>query len=482
MEQLLIASEEMSYQGEAIHQLRVDLTALPLTRMTGGLDITGGSKLFKVTHIESSSAAVIAQERLFSPSERDLAAVHLAGGLLNDAHLEGAILDRAHLESTVMESAHLEEAQLIEAHLEWAVLAEANLEGACLSGAHMEGAALSRASLRKADFGPVRYILPPSKPGWSVKIGDVQELGWAEVGNVQEPDRAEVDDVQEEEHEYEEYRVSGAFLEGVNFNAAHLEEANLYNAFLAGADFTEAHLESTDLTKAHLEDQEDAEERVRVSYYFRYGSGGHSVIRLSDISRPTNLHRVFFSMTTLLYGAIFGHGDKSAKLSDIHWGDVNISVINWGAIRILGDEYEARKLEDVDGQHKVALDRVAEFEAAVRANRQLSVTLRAQGMNEVAARFTYRAQLCQRKLLRLQGRRNYLSYLSSLLLDLVSGYGYKPWRSFVTYLLVILGFATAYYLIGQTIGPSLSPIGAWVFSMTYDLISWSRIFPWSYWT
>jgi len=137
-----------------------------------------------------------------------------------------------------------------------------------------------------------------------------------------------------------------------------------------------------------------------------------------------------------------------------------------GAVRILGEEYEARKLEYVGGQRKDALVRVAEFEAAVRANRQLSVILRAQGMNEVAARFTYRAQLCQRMLLRLQGWRKYPSYLSSLLLDLVSGYGYKPWRSFVAYLLVTLGFATTYYLIGQTVGPSLSPISAWVFSMT----------------
>jgi hypothetical protein len=56
--------------------------------------------------------------------------------------------------------------------------------------------------------------------------------------------------------------------------------------------------------------------------------------------------------------------------------------------------------------------------------------------------------------------------LFSLFLDLLAGYGYKPWRSFLAYLLVITAFATVYFMIEHTIGPVLSPLGAFVFSMT----------------
>jgi hypothetical protein len=54
----------------------------------------------------------------------------------------------------------------------------------------------------------------------------------------------------------------------------------------------------------------------------------------------------------------------------------------------------------------------------------------------------------------------------SWLLDAVSGYGYRPMRSVVTYLLVVLGCAVAYYLLGTNVHPALSPVDAVVFSVT----------------
>jgi hypothetical protein len=125
---------------------------------------------------------------------------------------------------------------------------------------------------------------------------------------------------------------------------------------------------------------------------------------------------------------------------------VNVAVVNWSAISRLGDEVKF------------------DYERATRAYRQLSVALRDQGLNEDAARFAYRAQLIQRKLFRLEGKRG--QYLFSLFLDLLSGYGYKPLRCFIAYLIVILTFATAYFIIGHKVGPVLSPLGSVVFSMT----------------
>ena len=101
---------------------------------------------------------------------------------------------------------------------------------------------------------------------------------------------------------------------------------------------------------------------------------------------------------------------------------------------------------------------------AARGYRQLSVVLRNQGLSEDAACFAYRAQLMQRKLFWHQ--RKIWQYLGSLFLDLLSGYGYKPMRSFMAYLIVILSFATVYFIIGSKVGPALSPLGSVVFSMT----------------
>jgi hypothetical protein len=63
-------------------------------------------------------------------------------------------------------------------------------------------------------------------------------------------------------------------------------------------------------------------------------------------------------------------------------------------------------------------------------------------------------------------QREFWPYFASLILDLLSGYGYKARRSLLAYLLVITTFATAYFIIGHTVGPPLSPLGSFVFSMT----------------
>src|SRR6202035_1794013 len=75
---------------------------------------------------------------------------------------------------------------------------------------------------------------------------------------------------------------------------------------------------------------------------------------------------------------------------------------------------------------------------------QLAVALRAQGLDEEAARFAYQAQLLQRNVLWRQGKVG--SYLFSVCLDLLAGYGYKPGRSLIAYLVVIFGFLGLYLL------------------------------------
>src|SRR5260370_25938918 len=104
---------------------------------------------------------------------------------------------------------------------------------------------------------------------------------------------------------------------------------------------------------------------------------------------------------------------------------------------MLDEEYQAHKSVNWNGEVKDKDRRLGDYTQAVRANRQLAVVLQAQGLNEDAARFAYRAQKLQRVVLRRQ--RKFGQYFFSWLLDLLAGYGYKPARSIIAYLVIIFG-------------------------------------------
>jgi hypothetical protein len=150
------------------------------------------------------------------------------------------------------------------------------------------------------------------------------------------------------------------------------------------------------------------------------------------------------------------HGTR--QVADVWWGSVNLAMMPWSSISMLGDEEVARRIR-AGHRRPDTLDGVSDdspldqTEEAVRANRQVSLELRAHGLNEHADRFAYRAQMLQRRVYRLQGKA--LCYFGSLFLDLISGYGYRPLRSFFTYALVILVFAAAYFILG---GPNSQPL------------------------
>jgi hypothetical protein len=153
-----------------------------------------------------------------------------------------------------------------------------------------------------------------------------------------------------------------------------------------------------------------------------------------------------------VYGAV--------SLADVHWDDVNVAVIDWSAVSQLEDERTAKQQKSDDGEPKDSTDQLAGYRRAVRAYRQLAVVLRNQGLNEDAARFAYHAQSMQRKVFWQQHK--FGQYLFSLFIDLLAGYGYKPWRSFAAYIVVIGIFAAIYFHLG----PHLAWNEAIVISMT----------------
>jgi Pentapeptide repeats (8 copies) len=185
-----------------------------------------------------------------------------------------------------------------------------------------------------------------------------------------------------------------AHLEKTHCNFAHLERAHLRGAYLAGASLCEAYLDEARLQNAILSDER----------------------RIGPL------------------------------LADTKWGNANLSVVRWSQMEMLGDEYDARQ-KKYDGRVKDKSRRLAEYETSVRANRQFVIALQTQGLNEDAARFAYRAQKLQRVVLRRQ--RKFGSYLFSGFLDLLAGYGYRPGRSVFWYIVIIFGFAMAYYVFGH---------------------------------
>ena len=261
------------------------------------------------------------------------------------------------------------------------------------------------------------------------------------------PDHIRVGAANMEGANLRETHLEGATLGHVNLRRgvlyfARLDEANLSDAYLQEAVLYSASLENTNLNGVHLEGV----------YMFR--------ARLSG----ANLQEAFFDSATDLEGTILGERKRRfISLAGARWNGVDLSVINWPQVGLLGDDERARQPENLDGTVKDAETRLQEYRTAVRANRQLAVTLREQGMNEEAAPFAYRAQRLQRSVYWQQKQIGH--YLFSLFLDILAGYGYKPTRCFTAYACAILTFATIYFLLAPGSHIHFSPLEAIIFSM-----------------
>src|SRR5713101_3847351 len=317
--------------------------------------------------------------------QRRLAAVLMRGANLLKAQLEGADLSEAQLEGADLSGAQLKGADLSRAQLKGADLSEAQLEGASLSEAQLRGANLWKAQLEGANLSKAQLK--------GVNLSEAQLKG---------------------------VNLIGAQLEGADLTHAQLERAYLSYAQLEGADLSGAQLEGASLIGAQLEGAHLSEAQL----------GG------ADLS-GAQLKRA------ILRNVILGDQQRiGPRLADLQWGETNLAVVDWSQVAALGDEHQARQKKTPGGKKKGQAERVSEYQAAVRANRQLAVALQAQGLHEEAARFAYRAQRLQRIVLRRQ--RKVVAYLFSGVLDLLAGYGYRPGRSVIAYLVIIVGFMGLY--------------------------------------
>ncbi len=239
--------------------------------------------------------------------------------------------------------------------------------------------------------------------------------------------------------------LSEADLRGADLVSADLNRANLTHADFEGADLRKANLSNANLSNSDLIDADLGDADLSEADLIGADLSGASLSG-ADLSGANlwgatlinaYLRSVFFDRRTTLGSVAFSDGEsKSASVADVSWGGVNLAVVDWESVKLLGDEYKARDSKDL-----------SDYQSAVRANRQLAVVLREQGLNEQADHFAYRAQLLQRVVWRKQRRP--LKYLFSLILDLLAGYGYRPGRTVLWYLFVIVSFAVAYFAVGH---------------------------------
>ena len=202
--------------------------------------------------------------------------------------------------------------------------------------------------------------------------------------------------------------LRGAYLEGADLRGVHLEGANLSETHIEGGILGGAHLEGANLTGSNLE--------------------------------GANLRAAWFDKTSRLTNAVL----TGISLDQVTFDNTNLTLVDWSLVDTLGDERTARTPTYANGESKDRSTRLREYKSAVRANRVLAVALRNQGLSEDADRFAYRAQLLQQEVLRRQSK--FGGYLFSRLLDGLAGYGYKPVRGLIAYIVVLVGFAVAYGL------------------------------------
>jgi hypothetical protein len=233
-------------------------------------------------------------------------------------------------------------------------------------------------------------------------------------------------------------------LEGADLANARLQKAVLVLAKLQGADLSGAQLEKADLGSAKLQGANLIKAEIQGA-------------KLDDVALADE------------------HG-VGPRLVDVQWGNTNLAVVDWSQITMLGDKYEALKKLDDDGEKKDKRNHLKEYKVAIRADRQLAVVLRAQGLNEEADRFAYRAQVLQKSALWYQMTERGVPFSQriqalgglffSWFLFLLAGYGYKPIRSVIAYLVIIFGFMGLYLLNAHFIAPHLTWDEALVLSVS----------------
>ncbi|GCE07065.1 pentapeptide repeat-containing protein [Dictyobacter aurantiacus] len=425
VEWLLAQQEQRNQSGgpygidlRAADLRRADLHALPLTGMRGALRWDEWTQA--------------------TAQQRDWARANLEGADLSQAQLEGAVLNRVNIQHARLRGACLDEADLSEAHAQGAYFDKASLRQADLRKIQAIGSSWQDAQAERADFSEASLqgaeMTRANLRNSNLRKASLQqvELSHATLTGAYLHD-AEMQEVTLQRARLDEADLSLIYAMGANLRQASLKGAYMRGAHLEGSDLTRASLKGADLSRAHL---------------------AGATMNAATLDRQTQLTDI----------ELTGSGYQRASLVDISWGDVVLSRIDWSTMTRDKNAHGTRGSMREASEATSLRQHSANSQEALRSYRQLTLVLKQQGLDEDSARFAYAAHQLQREL--YWRHHTYGAWFCSLLLDLLAGYGYRPWRLLAAYALIILSSTLAYFVIGSFSAPHLTLLDAALISVT----------------
>ena len=245
------------------------------------------------------------------------------------------------------------------------------------------------------------------------------------VKNLLEKHKQDMDLTSEKDYIESGWDWSGAYLSNWNLSGLKLSTAdkiaNFERAILSSADLKETDLTGANLQKAIIA-YADIRDAVLIRANLRECLIEHANLQRADLSRA-NLTKANLNNSNLIQTRFDG-----ALLLDT-------SIYN---AKIDGSTIKYAYLDPV-----LLQERTKEYEEANEIYRMLKFYFLSVGDYSSAGRYLYREKLMQKYLYRQ--RKKYLRYCISHLLDLLSGYGERPFRFLISFPIIIIIFAIIYY-------------------------------------
>lgn len=272
---------------------------------------------------------------------------------------------------------------------------------------------------------------------------------------------------------------TGTLLGDINLSGSDLRGARLTGTYLAGATLfgvrlADADLRRVNMSRAYLPDVDltgtDCERANFQGAALVAARLGGAYLEQADLS-GTDLWGAQFDVSTILRDILL---DGKTQLGDVVWNGVPVAQVDWKQIRILGDEANLEaKVASINGNKGLSRrERRLQIARAnrdvARAYRTLSIVLRQQGVSDVASAYRMREQCFERVALKAEGRR--LSLLWSRILNLVAGYGERPFNALFAYLATIGVFMVVYLLLSNYVDTQLSHL-SWDESLVLSVTS-----------
>ncbi len=224
-------------------------------------------------------------------------------------------------------------------------------------------------------------------------------------------------------------KTKNTCLEGVNLKNAYLQKANLY-----GAKLEEAYLHGTHLSRTDLRDA-----KAFIANFQRADLGNSKL-------QGINLAGAYLQETYLV-----GANLRDANLANARFDDADFYFATfdnsslWSAKYI--DEVVINEREGDNEQNKIG--KLRKYGESLQIYRNLKNYFRNQGIHELSGTYYYREKMVEKKIYSITSKQR---YLGSLFLDILCGYGEKPWRIITSSIAWVFFNSFMFFILGIETG------------------------------